>query len=109
MKFERIENIALAFTAVFSILLGGAAVVSIVILAGLLSEFAVVPLHAQTSPAVELQAAMTKEQVDGDLKTAIWRAATRSWGSRRRMYISRLCAISPTNPRLRRHALGWRR
>ncbi|HUE25110.1 MAG TPA: hypothetical protein VMQ86_25725, partial [Bryobacteraceae bacterium] len=71
MKFEKIENIALAFTAVFSIVLGGAAVVSIVILAGLLSEFAVVPLHAQTRPAVELQAAMTKEQVDGDLKTAI--------------------------------------
>jgi Tol biopolymer transport system component len=71
MKFEKIENIALAFTAVFSIVLGGTAVVSIVILAGLLSEFAVVPLHAQTRPAVELQAAMTKEQVDGDLKTAI--------------------------------------
>jgi len=71
MKFEKIENIALALTAVFSILLGGTAVISIVILAGLLSEFAVVPLHAQTSPAVELQAAMTKEQVDGDLKTAI--------------------------------------
>jgi len=71
MKFEKIENIALAFTAAFSIILGGTAIVSIVILAGLLSEFAVVPLHAQTRPAVELQAAMTKEQVDGDLKTAI--------------------------------------
>jgi Tol biopolymer transport system component len=71
MKFEKIENIALALTAVFSMLLGGTAVVSVVILAGLLSEFAVVPLHAQTSPAVELQAAMTKEQVDGDLKTAV--------------------------------------
>jgi Tol biopolymer transport system component len=71
VKFEKIENIALAFTAVFSVILGGTAVVSIVILAGLLSEFAVVPLHAQTSPAVELQAAMTKEHVDGDLKTAI--------------------------------------
>jgi Tol biopolymer transport system component len=71
MKFEKIENIALAFTAVFSMLLAGAAVVSIIMLAALLSEFAVVPLHAQTRPAVELQAAMTKEQVDGDLKTAI--------------------------------------
>jgi Tol biopolymer transport system component len=71
MKFEKIENIALAFTAVFSIVLGGTAIVSIVTLAGLLSQFAVVPLHAQTRPAVELQAAMTKEQVDGDLKTAI--------------------------------------
>ncbi len=71
MKFEKIEHIALAVTTVFSILLGGTAVISIVILAGLLSEFAVVPLHAQTSPAVELQAAMTKEQVDGDLKTAV--------------------------------------
>src|ERR1700691_34983 len=71
MKFEKIENIALAFTAVFAVVLGGTAVVSIVTLAGLLSEFAVVPLHAQTRPAVELQAAMTKEQVDGDLKTAI--------------------------------------
>jgi Tol biopolymer transport system component len=71
MKFEKIENIALAFTAVFSILLGGTALIGIVILAGLLSEFAVAPLQAQTSPAVELQAAMTKEQVDGDLKTAV--------------------------------------
>jgi Tol biopolymer transport system component len=71
VKFEKVENIALAFTAVFSIVLGGAAVVSIVMLAGLLSELAVVPLHAQTRPAVELQAAMTKEQVDGDIKTAI--------------------------------------
>jgi dipeptidyl aminopeptidase/acylaminoacyl peptidase len=71
MKFERTENLALAFTAVFSMVLGGTAVVSIVVLAGLLSEFAVVPLHAQTRPAVELEAAMTKEQVDGDLKTAI--------------------------------------
>jgi hypothetical protein len=71
MKFEKIENIALTFTAVFSIVLGGTAVASIVMLAGLLSEFAVVPLHAQNRPAVELQAAMTKEQVDGDLKTAI--------------------------------------
>jgi len=71
MKFEKIENLALALTAVFSILLGGVAVMSIVVLAGLLSEFAVVPLHAQTRPAVELEAAMTKEQVDGDLKTAV--------------------------------------
>jgi len=71
MKFEKIENLALALTAVFSIVLGGTAVMSIVILAGLLSEFAVVPLHAQTRPAVELEAAMTKEQVDGDLKTAV--------------------------------------
>src|SRR5580658_1206604 len=71
MKFAKVENIALAFTAVFSMLLAGAAVVSIIMLAALLSEFAVVPLHAQTRPAVELQAAMTKEQVDGDLKTAI--------------------------------------
>ncbi len=71
MKLERIENLALALTAVFSILLWGAAVVSMVLLAGLILEFSAVPLHAQTSPAVELQAAMTKEQVDGDLKTAI--------------------------------------
>ena len=71
MRFEKVENIALAVTAVLSIVLWGTAVVSIVILASLLSEFAVAPLHAQTRPAVELQAAMTKEQVDGDLKTAI--------------------------------------
>ena len=71
MKFEKIENIALAFTAVFSMVLGGTAVVSIVMLAGLLAEFAVVPLHAQTRPAVELEAAIAKEQVNGDLKTAI--------------------------------------
>jgi len=71
MKFEKIENLALAFTAVFSTGLCVAAVMSIVVPAGLLSELALVPLHAQATPAVELQAAMTKEQVDGDLKTAI--------------------------------------
>ncbi len=71
MKLERLENLALALTAVFSLLLCATAVLSIGILIGLLSQFAVMPLHAQTSPAVELQAAMTKEQVDGDLKTAI--------------------------------------
>jgi len=71
MKFEKVENLALALTAVFSMVLCGAAVMSIVVLAALLSEFAVVPLHAQTRPAVELEAAMTKEQVDGDLKAAI--------------------------------------
>jgi len=71
MKNERIEKLTLAFTAVVSLLLFGAAVVSVIVVAGLLSELAVTPLHAQTRPAVELQAAMTKEQVDGDLKTAI--------------------------------------
>ncbi len=71
MKLERLENLALALTAVFSLILCGAAVVSMIVLASLILEFAAVPLHAQTSPAVELQAAMTKEQVDGDLKTAI--------------------------------------
>jgi Tol biopolymer transport system component len=71
MKSEKLENIAMALTAVVSIILGGAAVVSIVVAAGLLSELAVVPLHAQTKPAVELEAAIAKEQVDGDLKTAM--------------------------------------
>src|SRR5580700_9975519 len=71
MKSVELEKIALALTAAFSLLLSGAALVSMVLLGVLLSEVTVLPLHAQTSPAVALEAATTKELVDGDLKTAI--------------------------------------
>src|SRR5580658_232884 len=71
MKSVELEKIALALTAAFSLLLSGAALVSMVLLGVLLSELTVLPLHAQTSPAVALEAATTKELVDGDLKTAI--------------------------------------
>lgn len=71
MKSEKIENFALAFTAVFSALLSIAAVVSMVVAAALLSQLTALPLHAETTPGMELQAAMTKEKVDGDLKNAI--------------------------------------
>jgi hypothetical protein len=38
MKLENIEDLALALTAVFSTVLGGAAVVSLAVLLGLLSQ-----------------------------------------------------------------------
>jgi Tol biopolymer transport system component len=71
MKYVKLEELALALTEAFSILPSGAALVSIVLLAVLLSDVTALPMHAQTSPAVALEAATTKEQVDGDLKTAI--------------------------------------
>jgi hypothetical protein len=71
MKSVKLEKLALALTAAFSILLSGVALVSMVVFGVLLSEVTALPLHAQTSPAVALEAATTKEQVDGDLKTAI--------------------------------------
>jgi Tol biopolymer transport system component len=71
MKSVKLEKLALALTAAFSMLLSGVALVSMVLLAVLLSEVTALPMHAQTSPAVALEAATKKEQVDGDLKTAI--------------------------------------
>jgi Tol biopolymer transport system component len=71
MKSVRLEKLALALTAAVSILLSGCAFVSMVVLGMLLSEVTALPMHAQTSAAVALEAATTKEQVDGDLKTAI--------------------------------------
>ncbi|HUD56146.1 MAG TPA: hypothetical protein VMR02_13025 [Terracidiphilus sp.] len=71
MKSMKLEKLALALTAAFSILLSGVALVSMVMLGILLSEVTALPMHAQTSPAVALEAATTKEQVDGDLKTAM--------------------------------------
>jgi hypothetical protein len=71
MKSVKLEKLALALTAAFSILLSGVALVSMVVFGVLLSELTSLPLHAQTSPAVALEAATKKEQVDGDLKTAI--------------------------------------
>jgi len=71
MESVRLEKLAMALTAAFSLLLSGVALVSMVMLGILLSEVTALPLHAQTSPAVALEAATKKEQVDGDLKTAI--------------------------------------
>jgi Tol biopolymer transport system component len=71
MKSVKLEKLALALTAAFSMLLSGVALVSMVLLSVLLSEVTALPMHAQTTPAVALEAATRKEQVDGDLKTAI--------------------------------------
>ena len=46
MKLKNIEHLALALTAVFSTVLGGAAVVSLAVLLGLLSQSYVLPLSA---------------------------------------------------------------
>jgi Tol biopolymer transport system component len=73
MKESRIEKIALALTAVFSVFLSGVVLVCIVWLLFLLSSTILVrPAFAQSSTAaVQLEAGIAKEEVDGNLKSAI--------------------------------------
>jgi Tol biopolymer transport system component len=73
MKETRIEKVALALTAIFSLLLSGLVLVSIVWLLLLLSSPVVVrPAFAQTTAAaLQLEAGIAKEEVDGDLKSAM--------------------------------------
>ena len=106
MKSMKLEKLALALTAAFSILLSGVALVSMVMLGILLSEVTALPMHAQTSPAVALEAATTKEQVDGDLKTAMadYQKIAADKSAPRDV---RAKATLPTSPPPRRHAPGW--
>jgi Tol biopolymer transport system component len=71
MKTVNLEKLAQALKAAFSLVPSGFALVGTALFAGLLSQVTAMPMHAQASPAVALEAATTKEQVDGDLKTAI--------------------------------------
>jgi Tol biopolymer transport system component len=73
MKETRIEGVALALTAIFSLVLSGVVLVSIAWLLLLLSSSVIVrPAFAQsTTGAVQLEAGIAKEEVDGDLKSAM--------------------------------------
>ncbi len=72
MKSEKLENIAVALAAMASAVLTGALTLSFGwLIMGLAMQLLAPVASAQTKPAVELEAAITKEQVDGDLQTAI--------------------------------------
>src|SRR5580658_2220159 len=67
------EKVALAVAAIFSVALSGVVLLSIVFLLLILSLSVLVrPTFAQSSPAaVQLEGGIAKEEVDGDLKSAI--------------------------------------
>ena len=71
MRFEKLESIAIAPAAFVPVT--ASAALSLGLLGALLiiPSQLLVPAFAQTKPAVELEGAIAKEQVDGDLRTAI--------------------------------------
>ncbi|SPF52993.1 exported hypothetical protein [Candidatus Sulfopaludibacter sp. SbA4] len=72
MKSEKLENIAIALVAMGTVAVTGALTFSFAwLFMGLATQFLTPVAFAQTRPAVELEAAIAKEQVDGDLKTAM--------------------------------------
>ena len=73
MNETRIEKVALALTAIFSLVLSGVVLVSIAWLLLLLGSPVIFrPAFAQSSTAaVQLEAGIAKEEVDGNLKSAI--------------------------------------
>ncbi len=72
MKSEKFENLALATTVVGSLLLSGTVILSLVRILLFLAVTLYVPTaFAQTTPAARLEAAIEKEQVDGNVKSAM--------------------------------------
>jgi hypothetical protein len=71
MTSDKIEQLLLKVTAIGSLLLMGLLTASFIILASLLSAFIALPVSAQTRSALDLEAAVTREQVDGDLNAAM--------------------------------------
>jgi len=73
MKETRIEKFALTFTAICSLLFSGAALTTLVCLLIALAPLAMVPpaFPQSTTAGVRLQAGIAKEDVDGDLKSAM--------------------------------------
>ncbi|MGO9256094.1 MAG: hypothetical protein ACLQU1_07320 [Bryobacteraceae bacterium] len=72
MKYERLENLAIALVAMGTVAVTGALTLSCAwLFIGLGAQLLAPVAFAQTKPAVELEAAIAKEQVDGDLKTAM--------------------------------------
>jgi hypothetical protein len=73
MKETRIEKVALVLTGIFSLVGTGVVLINLVWLVLLLGSSVVVrPAFAQSSTAsVQLEAGIAKEEVDGDLKSAM--------------------------------------
>ena len=73
MNETRVENIAFMFTARGSLLFSGAAVTTLVYLLMALAPLVLVPpaFPQSTTAGVRLQAGIAKEDVDGDLKSAM--------------------------------------
>ena len=72
MKSERLQNLVIALPVMGSMALSGRLAVSFVwAILGIASPLLAPAAHAQTRPAIELERAIAKEQVDGDLKTAM--------------------------------------
>jgi hypothetical protein len=72
MKSERLENIAIALIAMGSVAVTGGLTLSFAwLFMGLAMQLLEPAAFAQTKPAVELEGTIAREQVDGDLKTAI--------------------------------------
>ena len=71
----RTEGVALAFAAISGLLLSGGVIICFVyLLLSMASLVALQPVFAQTAPVaagVRLQAGIEKEDVDGDLKSAM--------------------------------------
>jgi hypothetical protein len=133
IKSTRTESIALACTTVSSLLLSGRVIACIVyVLQTLASLVTVRPAFAQSTsvaPGVRLEADIEKEDVDGDLKSAMdiyqnipatrrlpamcvprrccgWPDATRSWANRQSRSMIKLRMTTPTSRRLCRRATG---
>ena len=71
MKSERLRNLVIALPVMGSMARSGRLAVSFVwVILGIPTPLAPAA-HAQTRPAIELERAISKEQVDGDLKTAM--------------------------------------
>jgi Tol biopolymer transport system component len=72
MNDAKIEKAALAFAAVCSLILSGAITTSIIYLLISLSSLVTIrPAFAQSTAGVQLEAGIEKEEVDGDLKSAM--------------------------------------
>ncbi len=72
MKSEKFENVALAITMAGTLIMSGAVILSLVRILVFLAVPLFLPMvFAQTTPATRLQAAIEKEQVDGNVKSAM--------------------------------------
>jgi Tol biopolymer transport system component len=72
MKESMIEKVAFALTAIGSLLFAGIAISSLMYLLMALGSLLMVrPVFAQATGGVRLEAGMVKEDVDGDLKSAV--------------------------------------
>jgi eukaryotic-like serine/threonine-protein kinase len=72
MKTRRAEKLVIAVVTLSSFAATGAVIISLALFLMLLvSQLLVFPAFGQTKPAFDLEGAIAKEQIDGDLKTAI--------------------------------------